>query len=455
MKKAIKFRFGFVHLILPFLVLSLASLGIYLTLRNYNKVNVNAAAPFVFTALGDYGSSSNTSANLDAIATSGSSFHLALGDLSYGGSETSWCDYVKSHVGPTFPFELVSGNHEDDGPDGNINNFTSCLPDRIGNITGSYGKEYYFDYQGVGRFIMITPNLVIDGQPYDYTVGSAHYTWLESAIDGARASGLQWVVVGMHKTCITVAGSRTCDTTTDLLNLLVSKKVDLVLQAHDHLYLRSKQLAHSIDCTSVPVNGSFNASCIVDDGADNAYVKGAGTVFMTIGSGGNDLYSVNTADPEIGYYAKWMGNNIEPRYGFGKFTLSDSGIAAEFVGTTSGSTFVDSFTINASGVPPSPTPTPTPTPTPAPIACAAPTILAKSDSKPTGAGTVKFNWVAVGGATQYKVQRQNSDGTWSTRQTSSKLSFSGSDSSSDPNWQVFVSAGSCSPLPGAPTVFDP
>jgi hypothetical protein len=44
------------------------------------------------------------------------------------------------------PFELVAGNHEDDGPDGLITKFDDCLPHRLGTLTGTYAKQYYFDY---------------------------------------------------------------------------------------------------------------------------------------------------------------------------------------------------------------------------------------------------------------------------------------------------------------------
>lgn len=102
-----------------------------------------------------------------------------------------------------------------------------------------------------------------------------------------------------------------------------------------------------------------------------------------------------------------------------------------------------------------PTATATPTPTPPSLACAAPTITSQSDTNPTGGGTVSFTWNPVDGATGYRVQRQRNDGTWSTRQTSSATSFTGSDSSSDPLWRVYVSAGTCTPIPGPATVFDP
>jgi len=67
---------------------------------------------FVFTAAGDYGFSGDSVATLEGIGRASAKFHLALGDLSYGGarSETKWCDLVKSRVGVNFPFELVAGN---------------------------------------------------------------------------------------------------------------------------------------------------------------------------------------------------------------------------------------------------------------------------------------------------------------------------------------------------------
>ena len=103
----------------------------------------------------------------------------------------------------------------------------------------------------------------------------------------------------------------------------------------------------------------------------------------------------------------------------------------------------------------SPSPTPTPTPSPTPISCAAPTILSHSDTNPARGGTVSFAWNPVAGAANYRVQRQNSSGSWSTRVTSGSTSFTGGDAFNDPNWRVFVYSGSCTPLPGPVTVFDP
>jgi subtilisin family serine protease len=99
---------------------------------------------------------------------------------------------------------------------------------------------------------------------------------------------------------------------------------------------------------------------------------------------------------------------------------------------------------SATTLPPPPVPT-----------CVAPLILTHSDTNASRGGTVSFTWSPVQGATQYRVQRQSGGSSWSTRQTSSATSFTGSDASSDPNWRVFVYQGTCTPIPGPATVFDP
>ncbi len=79
----------------------------------------------------------------------------------------------------------------------------------------------------------------------------------------------------------------------DYFNLLVAKRVDLVLQGHEHNYQRSKQLRHGPGCTVVPT-GTTNAACIADDGADGEYAAGEGPVLVIDGTGGNALYEVSS-----------------------------------------------------------------------------------------------------------------------------------------------------------------
>jgi hypothetical protein len=289
-----------------------------------------------FAASGDHGSGAATTASLSALARSGATFYLALGDLSYGssGGEQSWCDLVKSRVGSSYPFELVSGNH-DAGEDGLIDNFAACLPDRM-SAQGRYGAEYYFDVGRLLRIIMIAPDLTIDGQAYQYVRGNSHYAWLAQRIDEARAAGISWVIVGMHKVCITM-GEKRCEIGVDLMNLLISKRVDLVLQGHDHTYQRSKQLTCALA-------NFFARACVANNGSDGAYTKGAGTVVVIAGAFGKSFDDINTRDPEAGYFARWMGDGANPTYGFVKYTVTPEEISAQYV-RTSGGTFTDNFRI--------------------------------------------------------------------------------------------------------------
>ncbi len=334
-----------------------------------DKSHAQTSTQFSFGVAGDFGANTNTAGVLTSVNSQALNFFIALGDLSYNQvtPESSWCNYVKSRVGMEFPFQLVAGNHEDDGPDGQIGNFAVCLPNRMLNIIGTYPKEYYFDYPPVNpiaRFILISPNLTFPGEgTYSYNKNTTRYNWTATAIDTARAAGIKWVVVGMHKYCISlVTGS--CQVGANIMNLLVEKKVDLYFQAHDHAYARSKQLAlNSTNCTAI-APGSYNANCTVDDGADNLYTKGRGTVLMTVGSGGGSMNQEFPTDPEGGYFAKWMGTNFTPTFGFMKFNISDSQITANFV-KAQGSTgmFVESFSITGLGPSPIPGATPTASPT--------------------------------------------------------------------------------------------
>src|SRR5436309_2437501 len=80
-----------------------------------SRKGAQADSSFSFTAVGDYGQTSSTTANLNYIAGSGTSFNLALGDLNYDSATVSaddWSSYVRGHLPATFPFEIVVGEHD-------------------------------------------------------------------------------------------------------------------------------------------------------------------------------------------------------------------------------------------------------------------------------------------------------------------------------------------------------
>jgi hypothetical protein len=77
-------------------------------------------------------------------------------------------------------------------------------------------------------------------------------------------------VIVVHHLNYVSAGLKRDEIGSAFFDLLVGKRVDLVLQGHDHTYQRSKQLALSATCPTVPA-GRVEQACFTDDGADGNY----------------------------------------------------------------------------------------------------------------------------------------------------------------------------------------
>jgi len=280
------------------------------------------------------------------MAGSKAQFGLALGDLSYGspGTESAWCSFVADRLGRDIPLQLLSGNHESDGRNGSIDAFADCLPPRLPGINGVYGREWFVNLpqrDPVLRLIMISPGLDFAGSGrWDYLPGNEHYDWTAAAIDSAREADIPWVVVASHLPCQTM-GRYECEPGRAVTNLLLDRKVDLVLHGHEHLYQRTHQLSLGAGCPSLLPARSATA-CISD--TDSEFESGAGTVFATVGTGGRPLRDVNTSDVEAPYFAAYSGKNAEPTHGFLKLRVTGDSLRAEFVGAGGGN-FVDSFTL--------------------------------------------------------------------------------------------------------------
>jgi len=246
-------------------------------------------------------------------------------------------------VGADHPFQLVAGNHESNGRDGNIDAFASCLPNRLPGLVGTYGRRYYVDVPAdrpLVRMIMISPGLTFPEGKAAYRSGSADYTWTARAIDSARAKSIPWVVVGMHYPCITV-GRYGCESGSDVFDMLVSKRVDLILSGHDHSYQRSKQLALGGQCPAVKVD-SVDSDCVVD--SDSRLNRGAGTVAVVVGTGGRRLYDVYDFDSEADYFASFSGANRDPTYGVLQVRVTAKLLRASFIRASNGRR-EDSFVI--------------------------------------------------------------------------------------------------------------
>ena len=365
---------------------------------------------FTFGAGGDMGYSPTAAATVRGIASAGLDFSLHLGDMAYDQiyPESAWCAFIKdprNGVGPDFPYQIVAGGHDlgkGPGPGAQyrtlIDRYVECLPDRMGS-TGTYGKEYYFDHPAAAplmRVIMISPSITMpDGTEFDYRPGTGNWHWLVGAIRGARAAGIPWVAVGMARNCISV-GEKRCEIGLDLFNLLVNERVDLILQAHEHGYARSRQLATGPACPAVPVH-RVDPACLADDGSGRIYTKGEGPIVVISGTLGIGNRPVNPQDSEAGYFVTMMGLNLNSTHGFTKYTVTAEKIQAQFVATTK-AVFADQFEIidPDPGAAPAPPVTFTPPPTTAPSAVVAP--LTVPDDRPSGGATAGYWMLGADGA---------------------------------------------------------
>lgn len=310
------------------------SLGV---IASREKGLVATSSVFEFAAAGDWDVTTETNANWQSLSTSGVNFTLALGDFLYSIQPTpqaqqSWCNNFKANA-PGGNVEILVGNHEtfeDNATSGggSINKFVLYCPFTLGSLSGTYGFQYYFDYPftaPLARFILVDPAIWLGNTSATrvlYGDGSPAQQWVAAQIDSARGAGIQWVIVGMHKDCIS-AGVEGCEVGEKFMSFLINKRVDLVIQGHDHNYQRSKQLT----CATPQV---YLPSCVINDGSSSIYQKGAGTVFLIDGTGGATLDKINATDGDYGYFARTNSTT----WGYTKVYVSGSSLQVQFVPTS-------------------------------------------------------------------------------------------------------------------------
>lgn len=312
---------------------------------------------FSFGAAGDFELGKPFKATAATVKAQKPDFLIALGDFSYHGKEREWCQHWKQVV-QYDPVVLIAGNH-DSGEDGygNINQYVKFCPFPLASSwTGEYGKQYYFDYppgKPLARFILVSPGVegTYLGSPYNksdyYQVGKPGYQFTAGAIDGARTNGIEWIFVAMHKNYIstlTKPNEVSTDKDNSFMTMLLDKKVDVILQGHEHGYERSKQLTTVPKTCPVLRPNQFNPACVTD--SDDTLVKGAGTVIHVIGTGGKELRKRDKSDPEFPYF---VSTDIKS-YGFGKFVVTLDSVSFAF--QPSSGTLTDSYTITKAVLPP-------------------------------------------------------------------------------------------------------
>lgn len=163
-------------------------------------------------------------------------------------------------------FMPTAGNHEDEGFALDENFLLPAAPDQD-RETGVY---YSFDYNNA-HFMVLNTN---DAGPGG-ALGDAQLEWLKN---DAAQSDAQWKIVSLHKAMYS-NGSHYDDSDVKALrkqlgSLMPDLGIDLVLQGHDHVYLRTDAMDGNKIVKSSQKNISF-------DGRDYvAKVEPAGSIYV-------------------------------------------------------------------------------------------------------------------------------------------------------------------------------
>ena len=198
---------------------------------------------------------------------------------------------------------------------------------------------------------MITPGVGGDtaGLDPNYDEGSKGYEFTRTVIDEARSKGIRWIFVGMHKNYISAmrkGNEISEDRRRTFMTLLLNKRVDVILQGHEHGYERSKQLATNESTCPILPTDTFSRACVAD--SDDVLVKGAGTVIHVLGTGGKDMRTLERRDSEFNYFIDRFAYEETEAFGFGSFTVTANQLSFTFV-RSAGAAFSDSFTISGAG----------------------------------------------------------------------------------------------------------
>ncbi|MBD9726824.1 metallophosphoesterase family protein [Streptomyces caniscabiei] len=255
------------------------------------------AAPetFVFTAFGDQGVGKAAAANDNLIVRQKPAFHLHAGDICYAdgngkGVESDgydpgfWDLFLKQNepVARSVPWMVTTGNHDmeawysPDGYGGQLARWS--LPDN-GFDPRSAPGVYAFTYGNVG-FVALDANDVSYEIPANLGYSGGRQTkWLDAKLKELRAAkGVDFVVVFFHHCAYSTSSHASDGGVRDAwLPLFAKHQVDLVINGHNHVYERTDAVKGGEVGRPVPVGAS------TDPTRD-------GTVYVTAGGGGRDLY---------------------------------------------------------------------------------------------------------------------------------------------------------------------
>ena len=193
------------------------------------------------------------------------------------------------------PLMMVCGNHDSTYKAADyvqMRHFNYGVdPTSMNSIIGIY---YSFDY-GNAHFIVLNSNSTskrTDGTDDDASIDKAQYEWLKADLE---ANTQEWTFVALHHPLYAPAGKNNDEKPflqAQLLKLFNDNHVDMVIQAHEHLYMRT-----------YPMDGNGNAlksaATVKEDGVTYFKDPGAPIFYMTgkTGKSGDSPYGEYDSDP--------------------------------------------------------------------------------------------------------------------------------------------------------------
>lgn len=242
---------------------TLVALGVYILQPSQQFLQAANAqqADFNISTAGDWGCNDHTEETVDDMDDRNPELIIGLGDYSYASSVDCWLEIVEPIDDD---MEIAIGNHDDDR--------SSKLRDLMEHFDMS-SQYYSFSHENVQVIVMSTE--------VSYGEGSAQHDFVESELeDAASDSSIDWIIVAMHKQAYASpsSGTHTYSTLRDVYHPLFDEHgVDLVLQAHAHVFERSYPIEYNPDSPRNPIR---------TDTAREFYEDPEGVIFATVGTAG-------------------------------------------------------------------------------------------------------------------------------------------------------------------------
>jgi hypothetical protein len=273
------------------------------TISSFRTAPASPPERFVFTAFGDQGVGMHAAGNDRALLRQNPALHLHAGDICYANSTGKgkdsdgyeagmWDVFLKQteSVAKSVPWMVTTGNHDmeawysPDGYGGQLARF--ALPDSGFDPRTAPGA-YSFVYGNVG-FVALDANDVSYEIPANLGHTDGRQTkWLARTLGELRgAKEVDFVVVFFHH-CAYSTSTHASDggVRAEWVPLFGQHQVDLVINGHNHVYERTDAVKNGEVGRPVPIGAS------TDPTRD-------GTVYVTAGGGGKDLYGFPTGVEE-------------------------------------------------------------------------------------------------------------------------------------------------------------